>query len=63
MLPPGYDGEVPEGVNAGRPTTNRVLVLLRALPQGKDMAGAIELMKSVKVGRLGQDRWCRNGST
>jgi len=28
---------------------------LRALPRGKDMAGAIELMKSVKVYRLGQD--------
>jgi hypothetical protein len=55
VLPPGYDGVVPEGFNAGRPTTNRVLVLLRALPQGKDMAGAIELMKSVKVYRLGQD--------
>src|SRR6202012_1437232 len=34
---------------------NRVLVLLRALPVGKDMAGAIELMKSVKAYRLGQE--------
>ena len=32
-----------------------MLVLLRALPHGKDMAGAIELMKSVRVYRLGQD--------
>ena len=53
VLPPSYDGEMPEGFNVGRPTTNRVLVLLRALPRGKDMAGAIELMKSVKVYRLG----------
>jgi hypothetical protein len=55
ILPPGYDGEIPAGFNVGRPTTNRVLVLLRALPRGDDMAGAIALMKSVKVYRLGQD--------
>ena len=33
--------------------TNRLMVLLRALPRGKDMTSAIQLMKSVKVGRLG----------
>jgi hypothetical protein len=55
ILPPGYDGEVPPGFNVGRPTTNRVLVLLRALPRGKDMNTAVELMKSVKVYRLGED--------
>src|ERR1700735_5055618 len=53
VLTPSYDGEIPEGFNVGRPTPNPVLVLLRALPRGKDMAGAIELMKSVKVYRLG----------
>src|ERR1700761_1367795 len=53
-LPPGYDGEIPHEANAGRSTTNRVLVLLRALPHGNDMAGAVELMKSVKVYRLGE---------
>ena len=55
VLPPGFDGDVPEGYFAGRSTTNRALVLLRALPRGKDMAGAIALMKSVKVSRLGED--------
>jgi hypothetical protein len=55
VLPPGYDGPVPAGANVGRPTTNRLMVLLRALPRGKDMTSAIELMKSVRVGRLGQD--------
>ncbi len=55
ILPPGYDGEVPAGYYTGRSTTNRLLVLLRALPRGKDMAGAIELMKSVKVYRLGEE--------
>jgi hypothetical protein len=53
-LPPGYDGQVPQGCNVGRSTTKRVLALLRALPRGSDMAGAVELMKSVKVYRLGE---------
>ena len=42
-------GEVPEGFFSGTPTTNRVLVLLRALPHGDDMEGAVEAMKTVKV--------------
>jgi hypothetical protein len=41
ILPPGYDGEIPNGFNVGRATTNRVLVLLRALPRGRDMSWAI----------------------
>nr|WP_254707616.1 DUF1254 domain-containing protein [Rhodococcus pyridinivorans] len=49
VLPPGYDGPIPDDVYVGRSTTSRVLVLVRALPQGKDVAGAIALMKSVKV--------------
>ena len=46
---PGYRGEVPDGAYSGTATTNRVLVLLRALPRGNDMAGAIEEIKTVKV--------------
>ena len=46
---PGYSGAVPEGAYSGTATTNRVLVLLRALPRGNDMAGAIEEIKTVKV--------------
>ena len=55
IVGPDFDGEVPEGFNVGHATTNRALVLLRALPRGDDMDGAIELMKSVKVYRLGED--------
>jgi hypothetical protein len=54
VVPPGYTGQVPEGSTVGTPTTNRVLTLLRAMPEGKDMQGAIELMQSVKVYRLGE---------
>jgi hypothetical protein len=46
---PGYRGAVPDGAYSGTATTNRVLVLLRALPRGNDMAGAIEEIKTVKV--------------
>ena len=35
---PGYSGAVPDGAYSGTATTNRVLVLLRALPRGNDMA-------------------------
>jgi hypothetical protein len=49
VVPPGYDGEIPDGYHVGVPTTSRVLVLLRAMPHGQDMQGAIDLMKSVKV--------------
>jgi hypothetical protein len=49
LLPPDYDGEIPEGFNVGRGTTYRLLNLLRALPAHGDVAGAIELVKTVKV--------------
>jgi hypothetical protein len=47
LLPPGYEGRVPAGYYVGRPTTNRVLILLRALPLPDKTPN--ELMQSVKV--------------
>ncbi|MEE1865089.1 MULTISPECIES: DUF1254 domain-containing protein [Pseudomonas] len=49
ILPPEYNGPVPEGYFIGRSTTNKLLLLLRALPIKGDIEGAIALMKSVKV--------------
>ena len=49
MLPPGYDGDIPDGYHVGRATTYRLLNLLRALPAHGDLAGAIELVKTVKA--------------
>ncbi len=49
LLPPGFEGSVPEGYNVGRAGTNRVTALLRALPVGGDDAAAFELIKSVKI--------------
>jgi hypothetical protein len=47
ILPPGYKGEIPSGYFTGTATTNRVLVLLRALPLPDKPPN--ELMQSVKV--------------
>jgi hypothetical protein len=48
MLPPGYNGAAPKGFYAGRSTTNRVTVLMRALPLEGDVTGAFERIKSLK---------------
>jgi hypothetical protein len=49
---PGFTGDVPPGHFKGTATTNRVLMLLRALPHGDDMQGAIDLMQSITVNPL-----------
>ena len=46
---PGFSDDVPPGHFKGTATTNRVLMLLRALPHGNDMQGAIDLMQSISV--------------
>ncbi|MCY1273874.1 hypothetical protein D9M69_227320 [compost metagenome] len=48
ILPPGYEGEVPEGYYVHTSSTNGLLLLLRAMPRGGVQA-AFELMKTVKV--------------
>ena len=55
MLPPDYDGEIPDGFNVGRGTTYRLLNLLRALPAHGDLAGAIEFVKTVRIYPLGRE--------
>jgi hypothetical protein len=49
LLPPGYEGDVPDGHFVGRSTSYKVVVGLRSLPDKGDVAGAIERLKSVKV--------------
>ena len=47
LLPPGYKGDIPSGYYTATATTNRVLILLRALPlPGKTPN---EIMETVKV--------------
>jgi hypothetical protein len=40
ILPPDHTGKVPEGFFTGRPTTNRVLFMLRAFPPRGEMPQA-----------------------
>lgn len=49
LLPPAYDREIPTGYYAGKPTTNRVLVLVRAIPLQGGADAATAMIKSVKV--------------
>ncbi len=49
ILPPGYKDKIPTGYFTGTPTTNRVLLLVRAIPPGGDVQAAIAMLKSVKL--------------
>ena len=49
ILPPGYKGEVPAGYFTGTPTTNRVLLLIRAIPPGGDVEAAVAMLKTAKL--------------
>jgi hypothetical protein len=54
ILPPGYQGTIPDGYYTGMPTTNRALLMLRAIPPEGDMRAAIATLKTVKVYPLEQ---------
>ena len=49
IAPPGYDGPIPDGYFVGRPSTNRVLFMLRAIPPHGDAQAAISLLKAAKL--------------
>jgi hypothetical protein len=49
ILPPGYKGKVPAGYFSGTPTTNHVLLLVRAIPPKGDVQAAIAMLKTVKM--------------
>jgi len=49
ILPPGYKGKVPAGYFTGTPTTNRVLLLVRAIPPAGDEDAAVAMLKTVKM--------------
>lgn len=48
LLPPGYQGEIPPGYHVSHSSTNRALMLIRAMPKGGAEA-AYALMRTVKV--------------
>jgi hypothetical protein len=49
LLPPGYDGAVPEGYNVGRSSTYKVFLGMRCLPLDGDMGKAMDGVRSIKV--------------
>lgn len=49
ILPPGYKGEIPAGYYTGTATTNRVMLLFRAIPPAGDADKAIAALKTIKV--------------
>jgi hypothetical protein len=49
IIPPGWKGQVPAGYHVGRSTTNRVFLIIRSLPTGGDLKGALARIQTVKV--------------
>jgi len=49
ILPPGYDGEVPDGHQVGRADAFRVLVAVRSIPLDGDVAAALQRITTVGV--------------
>jgi hypothetical protein len=49
ILPPGYDGDIPDGYYGGRSTSYRVLGGIRSLPVGGDVKAATERLTTVQV--------------
>jgi hypothetical protein len=49
LLPPGYEGDVPADHHVGRSRSFKVLVALRALPAGGDLARALDSLRAVRV--------------
>jgi hypothetical protein len=49
ILPPGYKGAVPKDYHVGRSSSNKVLMAVRALPVGGDVARAMDALQAIKV--------------
>lgn len=58
LIPPGFSGKIPAGYYVGKPTTNQVLILVRAIPPTGGDSAALAMIKSVKVHPLNkQSGW------
>ncbi|MEU2092160.1 DUF1254 domain-containing protein [Nocardia beijingensis] len=49
IVPPGYAGTLPTGCHVGRAATFKVLLAVRALPRGGDVAEAMNALRAVRV--------------
>ncbi|CAN5473372.1 DUF1254 domain-containing protein [soil metagenome] len=58
LLPPGFDGEVPQGYHVGTAEAFRVLAAVRSIPQDGDVEAALKLVTTVRVYPLDPpDNW------
>lgn len=57
VLPPGYEGKVPEGYHVGRSHSLKNLLAVRAMPVDGDAQKALDTLRSVKI-----YRWTENGA-
>ncbi|MGD0442675.1 MAG: DUF1254 domain-containing protein [Edaphobacter sp.] len=55
IVGPGYKGPIPSGYQVGHSDTNKLLVAVRALPVGGDVAKANAALRFIKFHPLGQD--------
>jgi hypothetical protein len=49
ILPPGYNGEVPQGYFVGKSPSNKVLIAIRSLPRDGDVKGAMDALRTIKI--------------
>ncbi|MEK2689104.1 DUF1254 domain-containing protein [Bdellovibrio sp. GT3] len=56
ILPPGYNGKVPDGYQVGRSATNKILVAIRSLPSDGDVNKAMAEMKKIKIHLLNSEK-------
>lgn len=49
LLPPGYEGDIPDGYHVARATSFQVIAGMRALPEAGDVQGAIKRLQTIKV--------------
>jgi hypothetical protein len=49
LLPPGWEGEVPQGYFPLRSTTYRVIIVIRSVPFGGDLDKAMRLLPTVQI--------------
>jgi len=54
ILPPGYDGDVPDGYYVSPSPTNLILLGARAIPPDGDMEAGIDLLRQLKAYPLSQ---------
>lgn len=57
VLPPGYDGKIPDGYHVGHSHSLKNLLAVRAMPVGGDVDKALDALRTIKI-----YRWSENGS-